>query len=54
MGTSATTVSLITAVRSQDIGAIIGSTPAIMDAPSLDPPPDDDYGKTDAAGDVCR
>jgi hypothetical protein len=50
MGTSATTVSLITAVRAQDIGAIIGSTPAIMDAPSLDPPPDDDYGKTDAAG----
>jgi hypothetical protein len=25
------------------IGAIVGSTPAIMDAPSLDPPPDSDY-----------
>jgi hypothetical protein len=49
MGTSATTNSLITAVRAQNIGAIIGSTPALMDAPSLDPPPDDDYGKTDAA-----
>jgi hypothetical protein len=50
MGTSSSTSSLITAVRAQDIGAIIGSTPALMDAPSLDPPPDDDYGKTDAAG----
>jgi hypothetical protein len=50
MGTNATTTSLITAVRAQDIGAIIGSTPAIMDAPSLDPPPDDDYGRTDAPG----
>src|SRR5262249_41036311 len=29
---------------------IIGSTPALMDAPSLDPPPDDDYGRTDAPG----
>ena len=25
------------------LGAIIGSTPAIMDPPSLDPPPDEDY-----------
>lgn len=47
MGTSATTNALITAVRAQNIGAIIGSTPAIMDAPSLDPPPDDDYGRAD-------
>ena len=30
------------------LGAVIGSTPAMMDAPSLDPPPDDDYGRTDA------
>ena len=51
---SATTRSLITAVRAQDIGAIIGSTPAIMDAPSLDPPPDDDYGRDGRADDVCR
>ena len=50
MGTSATTTSLITAVRAADIGAIIGSTPAVMDAPSLDPPPDEDYGRTDAPG----
>ena len=48
MGTNATTTALITAVRAQDIGAIIGSTPAIMDVPSLDPPPDDDYGRADA------
>src|SRR6185369_17012616 len=48
MGTSATTNALITAIRSQQIGAIIGSTPAIMDVPSLDPPPDDDYGRADS------
>ncbi len=48
MGTSATTNALITAVRAQNIGAVIGSTPAIMDVPSLDPPPDDDYGRADA------
>ncbi len=40
--------SVITAVRAQGLGAIIGSTPAVMDAPSLDPPPDDDYGRADA------
>ncbi len=39
---------LIAWIRSQPIGAIIGSTPAIMDPPSLDPPPDDDYGRADA------
>ena len=48
MGTSATTNALITAIRSQQIGAIIGSTPAIMDVPSLDPPPDEDYGRADS------
>jgi len=47
MQTNATTVSLITAIRAQPLGAIIGSTPAIMDVPSLDPPPDDDYGRAD-------
>ncbi len=40
--------SVITAVRAQGLGAIVGSTPAVMDAPSLDPPPDNDYGRTDA------
>jgi hypothetical protein len=48
MTTSAS--SLISFVRSQGIGAIIGSTPALMDVPSLDPPPDDDYGFADSAG----
>ena len=46
--TNATT--LITTIRAQGLGAIIGSTPALMDAPSLDPPPDDDYGRPDAPG----
>jgi hypothetical protein len=41
---------LIPYIRSQPLGAIIGSTPAIMDAPSLDPPPDDDYGFSDSIG----
>ena len=40
--------SVISFVRSQAIGAVIGSTPAVMDVPSLDPPPDDDYGYSDA------
>jgi hypothetical protein len=35
--------SLITFIRSQPLGAIVDSTPAIQDAPSLDPPPDSDY-----------
>jgi hypothetical protein len=48
MATSAS--SLIGFVRSQGIGAIIGSTPALMDVPSLDPPPDAAYGFADAAG----
>ncbi|HXG71167.1 MAG TPA: hypothetical protein VNJ04_11240, partial [Gemmatimonadaceae bacterium] len=47
-GTSVT--DLITFVRAQPLGAVIGSTPAIMDVPSLDPPPDDDYGFADSAG----
>ena len=34
---------LIEFIRSQPIGAVVGSTPAIMDAPSLDPPPDAAY-----------
>ena len=47
--TGTDTTALIDMVRSQPLGAIIGSTPALMDAPSLDPPPDDDYGRTSAA-----
>jgi hypothetical protein len=41
---------IIGLVRSQPLGAIIGSTPALMDPPSLDPPPDDDYGRAGATG----
>lgn len=35
--------SLITWLRAQPIGAFVGATPAFMDPPSLDPPPDADY-----------
>lgn len=42
-GSVATATTLISFIRSQPIGAIVDSTPAIMDAPSLDPPPDSDY-----------
>ncbi len=41
---------LIDFIRAQPIGAVVGSTPALMDAPSLDPPPDLDYGYDDAPG----
>ena len=34
---------LIRQVREQPLGAIIDSTPAMLDPPSLDPPPDPDY-----------
>jgi hypothetical protein len=34
---------LIDYVRSQPLGAVVSSTPAVLDAPSLDPPPDEDY-----------
>jgi hypothetical protein len=34
---------LISKVRALPLGAIVSSTPAVMDAPSLDPPPDADY-----------
>jgi biotin carboxyl carrier protein len=34
---------LITYVRSLPMGAVVGSTPAFVDIPSLDPPPDADY-----------
>jgi hypothetical protein len=47
MNVGPATLDLIEFVRAQPLGAIIGSTPALMDPPSLDPPPDDDYGRTD-------
>jgi hypothetical protein len=34
---------LINFVRTQPLGAIVSSTPAFMDPPSLDPPPDPEY-----------
>jgi hypothetical protein len=34
---------LINFVRTQPLGPIVSSTPAFMDPPSLDPPPDPDY-----------
>ena len=34
---------LIAYIRALPLGAVLDSTPAIMDAPSLDPPPDADY-----------
>lgn len=46
-GTGLTAAGVISALRGAPIGAVIGSTPAIMDAPSLDPPPDTDYGRPD-------
>ena len=41
---------LIPVIRSLPLGAVINSTPAIMDPPSLDPPPDQDYGRPEAPG----
>ena len=34
---------IITYVRSQPLGPFVGSTPAFMDPPSIDPPPDPEY-----------
>ena len=34
---------IITYVRAQPLGPFVGSTPAFMDPPSIDPPPDADY-----------
>jgi hypothetical protein len=41
--TSIDAAGLIQQVREQPLGAIIDSTPAMLDPPSLDPPPDPDY-----------
>jgi hypothetical protein len=41
--TVADATAVITSVRSLPLGAIVDSTPAIMNPPSLDPPPDDAY-----------
>ena len=49
MNLSSSAASVIDHVRRQALGAVIGSTPAMMDVPSLDPPPDEDYGYSDAA-----
>ncbi len=49
MNISGSADTVISYVRSQKLGAVIGSTPAVMDVPSLDPPPDEDYGYSDAA-----
>ena len=50
MGVGINTATLISLIRAQPLGAVIGSTPALMDPPSLDPPPDDDYARSDASG----
>jgi hypothetical protein len=41
--TLAEATNVITAVREMPLGAVVSSTPAIMNPPSLDPPPDVDY-----------
>jgi hypothetical protein len=50
MNMTSSASSIISLVRAQGLGAIIGSTPALMDVPSLDPPPDEDYGFADSSG----
>ncbi len=45
---------LIPFVRQQPLGAVIGSTPAVVDPPSLDPPPDADYGTPRNSGHIRR
>ncbi|MFN8060727.1 MAG: PilC/PilY family type IV pilus protein [Vicinamibacterales bacterium] len=41
---------IIDFVRAQPLGAVIGSTPAIVGPPSLEPAPDDDYGYAGVPG----
>ncbi|HSK08580.1 MAG TPA: hypothetical protein VK911_03325 [Vicinamibacterales bacterium] len=47
---TARAIALIEYVAALPLGAIIGSTPAVMDPPSIDPPPDTDYGKPEGSG----
>ena len=47
VGNAAAQQALVEFVRRQPLGGVVGSTPALMDAPSLDPPPDADYGRPD-------
>jgi hypothetical protein len=42
--------SLIRLVRAEPLGAVVDSTPAIMDPPSIAPAPDLDYGAADTPG----
>jgi hypothetical protein len=41
--TSSEATRIITYLRSQALGPFVGSTPAFMDPPSIDPPPDPEY-----------
>ena len=41
--TSIDAAGLIQQIREQPLGAIVDSTPGVLDPPSLDPPPDTDY-----------
>jgi hypothetical protein len=41
---------LVNFIRAQPLGALIDSTPAVMNPPSLDPAPDLDYGTSDRPG----
>jgi len=41
--TAAEAIKIINHVRSLPVGPFVGSTPAVMDAPSIEPPPDSDY-----------
>lgn len=47
--TGYTAANVISTLRGMPIGAVIGSTPALMDPPSLDPPPDAEYGRPDGS-----
>ena len=55
LGVSASEASsLIEYIRNQPLGAIIDSTPAVMDPPSVDPPPDSTYPGFKAANEKRR
>jgi hypothetical protein len=50
MATDSGAEGLIDFVRAEPLGAVIDSTPAIMDPPSIEPAPDLDYGSSDRPG----